>query len=180
MIGKLLGFVTGNLWPIAGVAFAGLLLAIGVLKLDNLRLEISVREAKALLATERGNAQAAAAQQEREFREREAATRREQQEKIDAAEQQLAQARADVVIRDAAAGRLQSRITALVAAAREAARDPQAVGEGASADDPAGMLANVLGRCIERVRLLATVADGRGIAGGLCEASYDALTAEAP
>jgi hypothetical protein len=97
---------------------------------------------------------------------------------VDEAEKKLAAARADIAIRDAAAGRLQQRVATLVARAREAARNPQPAASSAPADDPAGMLADVLGRCVARVRLLATVADERGIAGNACQASYDALSPE--
>lgn len=43
---------------------------------------------------------------------------------------------------------------------------------------PPEMLADVLGRCIARVRLLATAADERGAAGALCEREYDEVTAD--
>lgn len=97
------------------------------------------------------------------------------QGKTDEAEKKLAVARADIAVRDAAAGRLQQRVAALVTAAREAARDPAPAVTSTTAEDPAGMLADVLGRCVARVRLLATVADERGIAGGLAEQAYDSL-----
>lgn len=95
---------------------------------------------------------------------------------VDEAEKKLAAARADIAIRDATAGRLQRRVADLVARAREAARNPVAAVAGAPADDPTGVLADVLGRCVARVRLLATVADERGTAGATCEQSYRSLT----
>lgn len=97
-------------------------------------------------------------------------------EVIHATEAQAQQARADAAIADAAAGRLRERVAALISAARRAAADPAPATAGPPAEDAAGVLADVLGRCIARVRLLATVADDRGTAGQACERSYDALT----
>lgn len=101
------------------------------------------------------------------------------QEALDAAELQARRERADRVVADAAAGSLRERIAALVAASRFAARNPGLTLGGPAAEDPAGVLADVLGRCEARVRLLAGVADERGRAGVLCERAYDALTATA-
>jgi len=66
------------------------------------------------------------------------------------------------------APRLDSKDKPTVTALRE-------IAGGAPAVDAAGMLADVLGRCIARVRFLASVADERGTAGELCERSYEAL-----
>lgn len=143
-------------------------------QIQSLRVKLSAEQTGR--AQDREAYAAAALKASTEYRAEEQRRAAEQQEKIDAAEQKLVQERADRAVADAAAGRLSQRVAALVAAAREAARNPQAVQPGAAADDPAGMLADVLGRCVQRVRLLATLADERGTAGQLCEQSYDALT----
>ena len=100
------------------------------------------------------------------------------QEALDAYEAQLARARADAAIADAAAGRLRQRVAALIRAARgdSGGADPGVAPPGPAAQDPAGLLADVLGRCVERVRFLAAAADERGAAGQACERAYDALT----
>ncbi len=100
------------------------------------------------------------------------------QEVVDAYQAQLQRARADAVVAAAAAGRLQQRVAALLAAARDraAAGDPAPSAGSPAADDAAGVLADVLGRCVERVRRLAEVADERGAAGAACEQAYDSLT----
>lgn len=95
---------------------------------------------------------------------------------------ELQRVRADAAIADAAAGRLRQRVADLIAAARsgQGGSDPKVVGPGPAADDAAGVLADVLGRCVARVRLLAAVADDRGAAGHACERSYEALTPPKP
>lgn len=110
------------------------------------------------------------AAQEEERRRRQAL-----QEAIDDAERIAQRERADRVVADAAAGRLRERVEALVAAARFTARNPGLALGSPAADDAAGVLADVLGRCVARARLLADVADERGRAGALCERAYDAL-----
>jgi Protein of unknown function (DUF2514) len=100
------------------------------------------------------------------------------QEALDDAERTAQRERADRVVADAAAGRLHERIAALVTAARFAARNPGLALGGPTAEDATGMLADVLGRCVARARLLADVADERGRAGALCERAYDALKGE--
>lgn len=97
------------------------------------------------------------------------------QEKVDEKDQQLARARADRVIADAATGRLQQRFAAAVAAARQAARDPSAVAGGASA--PAGDLpADMFRRLGEIGRQYRDAAEDAITAGELAEGQYDALT----
>lgn len=128
----------------------------------------------------------AAAESERRRLE-EARTRKAQQEAIDAAEQQAAQARADKIIAEAASGALQRRyeqrvrdlvraVTAAASARGEGQGGAAAAGPGPAADDAAGVLADVFSRCLDRVRVLADIADRRGAAGQACERAYDALT----
>ncbi len=98
------------------------------------------------------------------------------QEALNAAEIEARRERESRVAADADAAGLRERVAAVAAAARFAARNPGLALGGPSATDPAGMLADVLGRCEARVRVLADVADQRGRAGRLCERAYDALT----
>ncbi len=121
----------------------------------------------------------AAMAQTNAFRARELEWRQDQ-EKHDA-EDRIAQAQL-VRARDAAvataAGVQQRFATALAAARREAAAGAAAQPVSPAASAAEGMLADVFGRCVARVRLLAAVADDRGRAGRLCEVSYDDITRE--
>lgn len=101
-----------------------------------------------------------------------------QKEIEDANEARLQTLRADAAVADAAAGRLRQRVADLIAAARRGAgaSDPAPVVGSPAAGDPVGVFANVLSRCVERVRFLAAVADERGAAGAACVSEYDALT----
>ncbi len=146
---------------------------------------IRLASAKASLATEqrdrareRADAEKAASDANSNYRAEETRRAKERQEALDAKEAQLVSLRADIALRDAAAGRLQERVAALVAAARAAASNPAPAQPGTPAEDATGMLADVLGRCIARVRLLAEVADERGAAGATCERVYDSLTVD--
>jgi hypothetical protein len=120
-------------------------------------------------------------------RAQEAQVRKAQQEAINEAESRAAQARADRVIAEAASGALQRRyeqrvrdlvraVTAAATARGAGAADPAAASAGTAAEDPAGVLADVFGRCVERVRVLAAIADERGAAGAACQRAYEALT----
>lgn len=97
------------------------------------------------------------------------------QEVVDEYEKRLQTLRADAAIADAAAGRLRERVAALIAAARFTARNPAPAIGGAPADDAVGMLADVFGRCVERVQRLAAIADERGAAGAACVRAYESL-----
>jgi hypothetical protein len=154
-----------------------LLAAIGVQTLRADHFERDVAEVKAAWSADRAQAAERAQKAEADARAKEQLWIKQQKERDDANDLKLQSLRADATLADAAAGRLQQRVAALVAAARQAATSPGPVQSGPPATDPAGMLANVLGRCIERVRLLATVADERGAAGSLCERQYDEVTA---
>jgi hypothetical protein len=98
----------------------------------------------------------------------------------DAHEKALAAARGDALLAGTDAAKLRQRIATLIAAARgSAARDDSPASHvGPPAEDPGTMLADVLGRCVQRVQFLATVADERGAAGAACERAYDSLTPE--
>jgi septal ring factor EnvC (AmiA/AmiB activator) len=131
-------------------------------------------------AQEKQRAAEAARAAEARYRAEEQRRAAAQQEAIDAAEKQAERARADAAVADAAAGRLRDRVASLVAAARRAATNPEAAASSPPATDAAGMLGFVLDRCISRVRLLAELADRRGIAGAACVRAYDALTPPQP
>lgn len=171
----LLGRLGTWLWPVIGVAALGMLATIGWLnyRVDDLKEDVLLKDAK--YTEERLLASRASQINEAKSRAQEKQWRDGQQEKIDAAEQTITQMRADRVIADAAAGRLLERFTALVARAREAARDSTPGQAGPPAPDPYGVLADVFESCVRNVRRLAAIADERGAAGQLCEQSYDAL-----
>lgn len=161
----------------AGVA----LLALGAYAVVQ-RLELA--DARAALATEKAAHQGdlkslgdAALAQTNAFRARERQWQADQ-EKHDAEDRerqaQLVRARDAAV---AAAAGVQQRFAAAVAAARrEAAASAAAQPSSPAASAAEGVLADVFGRCVARVRLLAAVADERGRAGRLCEVSYDDIT----
>jgi hypothetical protein len=118
----------------------------------------------------------ASERQQREIEQRRAAA---QKEIDDAGERTLAKARADALLAGTDAARLRQRIAALIAAGRgQASHDPAPPQVGPPTDDPTAVLADVLGRCVSRVQLLAAVADERGTAGATCERAYDSLNSE--
>ena len=104
-----------------------------------------------------------------------------QKEATDEADKKLARARADVLIADAASGRLQQRYAALLAAARggQAPVDTGSAQPGPTADDAALLLAELQRRLDARAGELAQYADSARIAGQTCERAYDALAASA-
>jgi len=158
----------------AALALAG---AVGVqtYRLANLRADLATQAAS--FSEVRALASLAHAREEGLARTEETRRRTEQQEKINAAETKLARARTDRANADAAAVLVQQRFAAALAAnAGKGARDPEVVGQSAPADGASGVLADVFGRCLARVQLLARTADERGVAGELCVEEYDALT----
>jgi Protein of unknown function (DUF2514) len=96
------------------------------------------------------------------------------QKEADRAQETAKAARADADAARTAEQRLRARIAAAQASA--GAGDPAASGGSSPASEAAGVLADVLGRCVERVRRLAEYADNARIAGETCEASYYTLT----
>lgn len=133
----------------------------------------------AAIATERAALAAAAASAS------EHARRVEAQRTADIATAQEAhRARSQTLAADAAAARAAAdRLRAsLDIAARtlratgSASAHPGAASGSTSAGADPGMPAELLGRCVERVRVLAEHADASRAAGQLCERSFDALT----
>lgn len=98
----------------------------------------------------------------------------------DAQDLELAAARRDVVIADAAAGRLRDQNAAAARAWRDVLGHPAAGGQCPAAVDAIGVLADVLGRADRRAGILAGYADAARIAGLKCERDYDSLTGAAP
>ena len=89
------------------------------------------------------------------------------------AQQRIDQARNDALDAAARAGRLQQQLVAI----REQLRQYNAtVGAGSSAADTGVLLADVLGKSLERNRQLAEYADRAAEAGRVCEQQYDTLT----
>lgn len=165
---------------IVGPAALVVLLAFGVRwALEDARADghrAGQAEVHAEWATEKAAAALTAQLAEAEARAEEQRRNAAQKESDRVQAEEIQRARADAAAAGAAADQLRQRVAALVAAARESRGNPAAAFVGPPAEDAAGMLADVLGRCVERVRVLAAVADDRGAAGGACERSYDALT----
>ncbi len=95
-----------------------------------------------------------------------------QSEIANEASKQRDAARADAATAASAADGLRKQVAALVSRAGHSA---PAAGS-APADDPIGVLADVLERADQRAGELAEYADRARIAGQQCERSYDALT----
>lgn len=127
-------------------------------------------------AAEKAEAAEASAVEQAHARAEEQRRAKAHQELVDEYEKRLQIVRADAAIADAAAGRLRERVAALISAARFTARNPGPAFGGAPADDAAGVLADVFGRCVERVQRLAAIADERGAAGAACVRAYESLT----
>lgn len=176
MIGWVVARLGAYLWPVVAAAFAASLLWGGVEHWRANRNADQMIEIKNACSLERARATEAALKQSETNAAITLARINEQKRVADEAERQLAQARADAAIADAAAGRLSRRVAALVAAAREAASHPPAAGASAPAEDPIGMLAELQRRADEAAGVFARIADERGAAGSACERAYDALT----
>ena len=176
MISWLISRLTAYLWPIVAAVGVSLVLAVGVQTKRVTWAKADVQECKNASAVEHAGLVQAALQQSETNRAIEAAREAKQKEITDAADKQLAQARADAAIADAAAGRLSARVVALVAQARAAAANPAAFSASAPAADPVGMLAELQRRADEAAGIFARIADERGAAGAACEAEYQALT----
>jgi len=79
---------------------------------------------------------------------------------------------------DRESGRVREAADAAVERARAQCADSAAAGLREAADDPIGVLADVLGRADARAGVLADIADQRYIAGRACEQLYDAARAK--
>ena len=175
MIGWLVGRIGGYLWPAVGIAFAVLMLGLGLQTKRIAWAKAETVQVQNAWALDRAHAQAEALRITTEYRAEEQRRIAAHQEIVDATERQLQTARADAAIADAASGRLRDRVAALVAQARAATGHPAAAGNSPPAGDPVGMLADLQRRADEAAGVLARLADERGAAGSACEAAYDAL-----
>ncbi len=175
----LISIVSPRAWLAGGIALV-LAVLVGSCTVQTGRLH-NTQRALATEKTERkaehDAAQAAAIKASAEYRAREQQWATAQKEISDEADRKLTQVRADAAIADAAAGRLQQRVAALVAEARRAATSPGPAGASAPAGDPIGMLADLQRRADEAAGVLARIADERGAAGDACVRAYEALTA---
>lgn len=169
--------ISTTTWIAAGAIAAALTLA-GV---QTVRLA-SEKADFAAAQTEWANTRADAARRRTEAEAVERAEEnRRQLEKDNAIKEALAKAaaaNAALVRADRAAVSLRDSAAAAVARAREACGSAIPGSPGAPATDPAGVLADVLGRIDERAGILAGYADAARIAGQACERSYDSLTAK--
>ncbi len=159
---KLLGGIPLWAWALAALTAWG-----GFHRWRAIEARAAFDQAQTAAAAERA---ASAAESERETARRFKTV----QEAADAATLQGRRDRAAAGAAAAAADRLRARLAAVEAGARPA--DPPASGGGATADPAVRMLSDVLGQCVDRVRLLADHADQSRTAGQACERAYDALT----
>jgi len=171
-----LALLGGWLWPAIGAAALAMLLAIGIQTKRVSWAKAETAEVKTAWAADRARAAEVARKAEADARTEEQRRVAAHKEITDALEAQLTQVRADAVIAAAASGRLQQRVAALVAAARQGAGNTPSAQGGAPADDAAGVLANLQRLADERAGILARIADERGAAGRACELAYEALT----
>ncbi len=115
----------------------------------------------------RGEDQVAADKAALKLREEEKArNEREAQNRID-------QARNDAMLAAQRAGGLQRQLNTIGQQLREYSA---ANGFGSSAGDTGVLLADLLGKSVERNRQLADFADRAAAAGAICERQYDSLT----
>jgi len=170
MVGPL---ASSMLWRAAllGVAFAAGWVSQGW------RAEAQLQRIAAQQAQLRAQAGMATAAAEQAARAEESQRHAALQETTHAAEEAMRAARADAADARRAADRLRQRLAAAIAAdpGRGAASAGAAAG-GAPATDAAGMCAELLGRAVDRARILAEHADRAAAAGTACERSYDALS----
>jgi hypothetical protein len=125
--------------------------------------------------------QLAAAAAEAQVNAKETQRRLERQkESQDGHDQEVTQARAAAAAASDAAGRMRRHAEQLAAAARGSCSNSTARGDGKATEDPAGVLAELLGRVVERSRRLAEYGDAARIAGAQCERDYDALILARP
>ncbi|WP_390342390.1 DUF2514 family protein [Variovorax boronicumulans] len=166
---------TGALWAL-GLALAAALAAAAWQGRQAAAARADAATVRADFADYRATAAESARLAEKAERQEEERRHLAQGKALDEERARTSAARADADGYLAAAGRLQSRLDAAVAAARAARAKSAAAGGSSATADPIGVLADVLVRCERRVGLLAAYADKARIAGATCEASYDALT----
>jgi hypothetical protein len=177
-VNRLLAWILPHAWWIAAAAGLALLGALGAQTIRLAHADQALAELQSAWTADRLRGEQEARALETRYRAEEQRRDAAHQKEIEDADQKAMRARADAAVADAAAGKLRNQVASLIAAARQAASDPRATEAGAPATDAAGVLADVFGQCVARVRVLAAEADQRGNAGGTCERLYDSLTRE--
>lgn len=176
-----LDLVPGWAWALllaGALAFAGVSrVQLAGARVVTAEARTATAEAHADLGSYKATAAESARLADRAERAEEARRTETQRRALDEAQSQSLAAMADRDDARAAHQRLQQRAAELAAAARAAGARADAAERRAAAGDPGVLLADVLGRCSQRVTVLAEYADRARIAGALCEKSYDALTA---
>lgn len=132
-------------------------------------------EARAAWADTRAEAERMRAKAESVQREEETRRQQEKDNAILEANKQLDTLAADLVRANRAATSLRDAAQAAAKRACEAGGGATTGTGGTPAQDPAGVLADVLASIDARAGRLAEIAGERGIAGATCERSYDSL-----
>ena len=162
-------------WIAGGVAA----LAIAAAGVQTVRLaseKTDFAEARATWADTRAEASKMHAKAESVQREEENRRQLEKDNAILEAKTQLDNLAADLVRANRSAASLRDAAQAAAKRASEARSSASTGSGGTPAQDPAGVLADVLASIDERAGILAKIAGERGIAGATCERSYDSLT----
>ena len=157
-------------------AMAVLLAAVGVQTVRLASEKQDFADARADWADVRAEASRIKAKAQSVEREEENRRQQEKENAILEAKAKNERLAADLVRANRAAAGLQNAAAAAAERARQACQGPQAGAGGPAAEDPAGVLADVLGRLDARAGILAKAADDSRIAGAACERSYDSLT----
>lgn len=156
---------------IAG-AFAVQRMTIAGLRADVAKGQTELAQEREARQKDRADAASTALAKDQEYRAREAQLRKDYEEKVNASEQLAARERADRVIADAAAGRLQQRFNALVADARRAAQDSLPASRSAAAE-AGDMQSDMFRRVLEVAGQYRDAAADALRRGELCETLYD-------
>ena len=169
----MIALLSPKLW--LALIFAGLLAALGVGRVQLSNSRAATAGVRVELANMRSDYAQAAQVAEQQAREVEAQREAKKQKVVDEANKQTLSAKSTARAADAAAVSLRGRIADLVTAIRSATANTGSSSGSPTADNSAGMLADVLSRADARAGLLASLADERGIAGAACERIADGL-----
>ncbi len=162
-------------WLVGGVAA----LAIAAAGVQTVRLaneETRSANDRATWADTRAEAARIHAKAESVEREEENRRQQEKDNAIHEAKSKLAVMATDLVRANRAAASLRDAAQAAAKRASEACGSAATGTGGAPAQDPAGVLADVLASIDERAGILAKIADDSRISGETCERSYDSLS----
>ncbi len=161
-------------WIAAGVIAVAVTTA-GVQTVRLASEKAAFAEARATWADTRAEAARIHAKAESVEREEENRRQQEKDHAILEAKTKLAAATDDLVLANRAAVSMQHAAKAAAERARRACQSAAVGTGGTPAQDPAGVLADVLESVNTRAGILAKIAGERGIAGETCERSYDSL-----